>query len=79
MPIMMNINKFKRKKIYQFSPYGHVKMLWDIKQERKNKVNGIIGIAVIIGMFGLGFLSKEFVSLILVSKGIDKVASIMIG
>ena len=69
----------KKDKRYEFSNLGYVKLLWDLRQEKLGKINGVVGIAVILGMCGIGILSKEFLIIILTSKGIGKVTSMLVG
>ena len=69
----------KKETIYPFSAFGHVKMDWDCAQAKQAKITGIIRIAVILGMFALGYMSKEFVSMMLISKGIGKLTTVLAG
>lgn len=69
----------KEDKRYPLSDLGYVQMLWDIKQAKLGKINSIISITIIIGMFGIGLLSKELLILLLTGKGMNKFASWMIG
>ena len=69
----------KEPKSYPMTPVGQVQMIWDIKQEKLGKINGVISIGIILGMFAAGFLGKEFVVMVLAGKGMGKVAGWMIG
>lgn len=69
----------KEDKTYSLTPLGQCKMEWDIKKEKERKINGVVSIAVILGMFAAGFLSKEFFVMIMAGKGIGKFAGWMIG
>jgi len=55
------------------------KMLWEQKQEKLGKINNIIGLVVILGMFTFGILGKELFIILLANKGINKITSFMIG
>ena len=69
----------KKEKTYALTPSGRMQMEFDIGKAKEAKVSGIVSVIVIVGMFTLGFLSWEFVSMILVSKGISKVTNILVG
>ena len=69
----------KKVKTYPDTELGFVQMEFDKKQAKINKVNGVIGLVVTIGMFTLGFLSKELFILMVTTKGLSKIASIFIG
>ena len=69
----------KKEIVYPFSVYGHVKMDMECRQMKQAKITGVVGIMVILSMFALGFMSKEFVSMILISKGIGKVTTVLAG
>jgi len=69
----------KKVKTYPDTELGLVQMEFDKKQAKINKVNGVIGLVVTIGMFALGFLSKELFILMVTTKGLSKIASIFIG
>ena len=68
-----------KEKRYPLTSIGIVKMFWDIKQAKLAKINDCISIAIVIGMFALGFLSKEFLIMILAGKGMGKVATFIVG
>ena len=69
----------KEDKTYSLTPLGQCKMEWDIKQNKLSKINGVISVAIILGMFGAGFLSKEFFIMIMAGKGMGKFAGWMVG
>ena len=68
-----------KEKRYPLTRIGIVRMMWDIKQAKLAKINGYVSLVIVVSMFGLGFLSKEFFLMALAGKGIGKVASFMIG
>ena len=69
----------KEDKGYPLTDLGYVQMMWDMKQAKLGKIKGVISIAIVMGMFGLGFLSKEFVIMIMAGKGMGKFASWIVG
>jgi len=71
--------KKKEDKCYSCTPVGQVQMAWDIKQAKQSKINNATYAVAIIAMFGFGFLSKEFLIMILAGKGMGKFAGWMIG
>ena len=69
----------KEDKSYPVTDLGYVQMMWDMKQAKLGKINGVISIGIVLGMFAAGFLGKEFVIMILAGKGMGKFASWMVG
>jgi hypothetical protein len=69
----------KREKRYDFSNLGYVKMLWDLRQEKLGKINSVMSIGIILGMFALGWLSKELLLIMLANMGIGKITSWLVG
>lgn len=69
----------KKEKRYEFNSIGYVKMLWDLRQEKLGKINSVMSIALILGLFALGFLGKELFVIMVANMGINKVTSWLIG
>lgn len=69
----------KKEKKYKFDRFGYAQLLLDLKKEKLEKINNATSIIVILSMFGLGLLSKEFLMLILANKGINKITSWLVG
>ena len=69
----------KKAKSYSLTPLGQCKMEFDIKQAKQGKIDNAIYIVAIIAMFGFGFMTKEFLIMILAGKGMGKFAGWMIG
>lgn len=71
---------FKEKeKTYKFDKYGYAQALLDIKTEKMSKINNVTNIILLLALFGVGFLSKEFLILCFASKGIDVITGWIIG
>lgn len=68
-----------KEKKYKFDRFGYAQLLLDLKNEKLEKINSVTSIAVVLAMFGLGLLNKEFLMIILANKGINKVTSWLIG
>lgn len=73
------MKKVKGEKRYDFNTLGYVKVLWDIRQEKLNKINSVMSIIIILGMFTLGWLSKELLIIMLANMGIGKVTGWLVG
>ena len=71
--------KKEKIKTYAMTPLGYAKLMYEEKQEKLGRINGVVGLAVILGMFGIGFLSKELFIVILTGKGIKVVTNYMVG
>jgi len=69
----------KKDKSCKMNSLECAKMLWEQKQEKLGKINNIIGLVVILGMFTFGILGKELFIILLANKGINKITSFMIG
>lgn len=71
---------FKEKeKTYKFNKYGYAQALLDIKNEKINKINNVTNIVLLLVLFGVGVLSKEFLIFCFAGKGIDIVTNWLIG
>lgn len=69
----------KNEKVYEFSTLGYVKALWDIRQEKLNRINSVISLIIILAMLGLGILSKEIGIVMLANMGIGKITNWLVG
>lgn len=66
---MLKIFKGKEK-TYKFNNLGLVQCKYDIKTEKKERINKITGVGMVLVMLALGWMSKEFVVLYFINLGI---------
>lgn len=69
----------QKKKVYKLNPLGIAQMQLDCKKDTINKISGYLGIVLIIGFCLGGLLSTELTFLLLANKGINGIASLVIG
>ena len=65
--------KKNKMKTYEFSAYGRAKMELDIQKEKTDKINNITSILLTLVLFGIGVISKEFLVIYFIGKGMNYV------
>lgn len=71
--------KGKNIKLYKFDRFGYAQVILDLRRGKIDRINEIVSIGIIIGLFALGVLSKELLIIILCNTGIGKVTSLFVG
>lgn len=71
-------DKFKKEKTYSFDKFGYAQMIYDIRRNKIDKIANGTTWAIMIGLVGIGLLSKEFFAVYAVGRGIDFVADLVI-
>jgi len=74
---MMNL--LQKKKVYKLNPLGIAQMQLDCKKDKVSQISGYLGIVLIVGFYLGGLLSTELTFLLLANKGINGIASLVIG
>lgn len=64
---------------YPITPMGGAQMELDIKQAKQAMINGVISVTLLIGFFAAGWISKEIFILFMAGKGMNKLASMLVG
>ncbi|HEY8890700.1 MAG TPA: hypothetical protein VIM70_10630 [Clostridium sp.] len=68
---------FKKDKRFPLTTKGIEDMFKYEKDIKIKKINGYTGIAVILVLFGLGFLSKEIFMIMIATKGLNGITDII--
>lgn len=78
MSNMEEITKGKNIKTYKFSAIGYAQMILDLRHEKIDRINEVISILIIVGLFASGFLSKELMIVLMCNSGIGKITSLFV-
>jgi len=69
----------ERIKTYALTPLGYARMMYEEKQAKLGKINGVVSVVIIIGMFAIGMLGKELLIIFLANKGINVITNKLVG